>query len=183
MSSESLAAFRRHHGEDLAKLAEEHYNQDLQQSDRDTLRVAAQRFQRHAVIGSLLGLGLGALLAFRVRSARVRMFNAFKTRDKPTHVQFADGRTEALPDITNLAKPTVLGDIATYFFFTAGGLFVGGETGLLTGSMSAGRAVTKDAESRKRIETAFRKFRADALRQEADKLDGGGSPFSRIFSS
>lgn len=83
--------------------------------------------------------------------------------------------------MTRLAQPTLFGDIATYFFFSAGGLFVGGETGLLTGSLSAGRLVTKDAESRGRIETAFRKFRADALRQEADKLDGGGSMFNKIF--
>lgn len=83
--------------------------------------------------------------------------------------------------MTALAKPSILGDIATYFFFTAGGLFVGGETGLLTGSFSAGRLITKDADSRKRIEDAFRKFRADALRQEADKLDGGGSVFNKIW--
>jgi len=88
---------------------------------------------------------------------------------------------EPIPDLTNLAKPTVLGDIAAYFFFTAGGLFVGGETGLLTGSLSAGRSITKDPESRKRIEDAFRKFRADALRQEANKLDGGGSVFNKIW--
>jgi hypothetical protein len=83
--------------------------------------------------------------------------------------------------MTRLAKPSIFGDIAAYFFFTAGGLFVGGETGLLTGSLSAGRAVTKDSESRERIEKAFRKFRADALRQEADKLDGGGSLLNKVF--
>jgi photosystem II stability/assembly factor-like uncharacterized protein len=83
--------------------------------------------------------------------------------------------------MTALARPSTFGDIATYFFFTAGGLFVGGETGLLTGSLSAGRLITKDTESRERIENAFRKFRADALRQEADKLDGGGSVFGKVF--
>jgi len=181
MSSESLAAFRRHHGNELAQLAEEHLNKDLQQSDRDTLRVASQRFQRHAVIGSIVGLGLGVLMAYRVRSLRMRMFTAFKTKEKPTSVQFADGRTEPIPDLTNLARPTLLGDVAAYFFFSAGGLFIGGETGLLTGSFSAGRLVTKDSDSRKRIEDAFRSFRADALRQEADKLDGGGSVFNKIW--
>jgi hypothetical protein len=93
MSAESFAAFRRHHGDELGKLAEAHWNKDLEQSDRDTLRAAAQRFQRHALIGSVVGIGLGVLLAARVRSMRVRMFNAFKAQDKPTHVQFADGRT------------------------------------------------------------------------------------------
>lgn len=83
--------------------------------------------------------------------------------------------------MTALAKPSVLGDVAAYFFFTAGGLFIGGETGLLTGSFSAGRLITKNPDSRERIENAFRKFRADALRQEADNLDGGGSLLNKVF--
>jgi hypothetical protein len=93
MSSEALAIFRRSHGQELGKLAEEHFKHDLQESDREILTSAASTFRTHAAIGSLVGLGLGALLAFRVRSARLRMFQAFKARDKPTHVQFADGRT------------------------------------------------------------------------------------------
>ena len=76
------------------------------------------------------------------------MFNAFKTSEKPTHV-------------------------AAYTFFAAGGLFFGGETGLLTGSWSANQTVSRDPESKKRIEAAFRKFRADALRTEANMLDQG----------
>ena len=48
---------------------------------------------------------------------------------------------------------------------------MGGETGLLTGSGSAGRTITKDPESRERIEKAFRKFRADVLRKQADAID------------
>lgn len=88
---------------------------------------------------------------------------------------------EPIPDVTNLVKPTVLGDVAAYFFFTAGGLFVGGETGLVTGSLSAGQSITKDPSSRERIEKAFQKFKADALRQEADKIDGGQSVFSKIL--
>lgn len=38
-------------------------------------------------------------------------------------------RTESIPDITPLLKPTTLGDFATYFFASAGGLFLGGELG------------------------------------------------------
>ncbi|KAF2431327.1 hypothetical protein EJ08DRAFT_696417 [Tothia fuscella] len=181
MTSEALAAFRKTHGQELAKLAEEHLKHDLQESDREILQRAASRFSTHATIGSILGLGLGALLAFRVRSARMRMFTAFKTKEKPTHVQFADGRTEAIPDVTRLVQPTVFGDIAAYFFFTAGGLFVGGETGLLTGSFAAGRTIMKDPDARQRIETAFRKFRADALRREATRLDGGQSVFDKFL--
>lgn len=36
---------------------------------------------------------------------------------------------ESIPDLTPLLKPTTLGDFATYFFATAGGLFLGGELG------------------------------------------------------
>jgi hypothetical protein len=93
MSSETFAVFRRTHGDHLGKLAEEHFNKDLQESDRETLRKAASKFRTHASIGSLIGLGLGALLAFRIRSARMKMFQAFKAREKPVSVNFADGRT------------------------------------------------------------------------------------------
>ena len=71
-------------------------------------------------------------------------------------------------------KPSTLGDVATYMFFGAGGLFIGGEGGLLTGSASAKRTINSDPEAKARIETAFRKFRADVLRQEADKIDEKG---------
>lgn len=71
--------------------------------------------------------------------------------------------------------------MAAYFFFTAGGLFVGGETGLLTGSLTAGRMVTKDQEARDRIDKAFRNFKAEALRKEADKLDGGQSVLDKML--
>jgi hypothetical protein len=101
------------------------------------------------------------------------MFNAFRTSEKPTAVQFANGRTETLPDLTPMLKPSTLGDIATYTLFGLGGLFVGGETGLLTGGLSAQSAIKKDPEARKRIETAFRKFRAETLRLEADQLEKG----------
>ncbi|TID23481.1 hypothetical protein E2P81_ATG03052 [Venturia nashicola] len=181
MSNDAIAFFRKTYGDQLGKLAEEHFNKDLEDTDRETLKVAAAKFRSHAAIGSLIGIGLGVFLAFRVRSARTKMFNAFKAREKPVSVSFADGRTEAIPDVTNLIKPTVLGDVAAYFFFSAGGLFIGGETGLITGSLSAGRSITKDAASRERIEKAFQKFKADALRQEADKLDGGQSVFSKIM--
>ncbi|KAK4694363.1 hypothetical protein P7C71_g3211, partial [Lecanoromycetidae sp. Uapishka_2] len=183
MSTDSLAVLRKHAGDDIAKLADEHFKHDLRDTDRDTLKTAASKVGTHATIGSVLGLGLGLFLAFRIRSARTQMFNAFRTAEKPTHVRFADGRevveltvksyTEAIPNIAPLLKPTTLGDIATYFFFSAGGLFLGGESGLLTGSASASRTVSRDPESRARIEAAFKKFRADVLRKEADALDGG----------
>ena len=92
MSADAFAALRKNAGEDISKLAEEHYKHDLQESDRDTLRNAAGKVGTHATVGSLLGLGLGLFLAFRIRSRRVQMFNAFRTAEKPTHVKFADGR-------------------------------------------------------------------------------------------
>ena len=90
-------------------------------------------------------------------------------------VSLVSNRTaEPIPDLTPLLAPTTLGDIATYLFFGAGGLFLGGETGLITGSYSASRTIARDPDSRARIESAFRKFRADVLRKEAERLDGEG---------
>ncbi|KAL8878554.1 MAG: hypothetical protein Q9198_003658 [Flavoplaca austrocitrina] len=171
MSTDSLALLRKNAGQDIAALAEDHLKHDLQDTDRDALKSAASKISTHVTIGSLVGLGLGAFLAFRLRRMRMQMFDALKAKEKPTHVKFADGREEALPDMTPYMRPSTLGDVAAYTFFGFGGLFVGGETGLLTGSASAGRTITRNPESRERIETAFRRFRADVLRKEADSLD------------
>lgn len=92
-------------------------------------------------------------------------------------MKFADGRTEALPDLTPMLKPSLAGDLAAYFFFSAGGLFIGGETGLLFGSYSAQKTILRDEESKKRIERAFRAFKADVLKKELaelEKEDGKG---------
>ncbi len=71
-----------------------------------------------------------------------------------------------------MLKPTTLGDVAAYMLFSAGGLFVGGELGLLTGSYSARKAITSDLESKARIEKAFKAYKADVLRREIASLEG-----------
>lgn len=53
--------------------------------------------------------------------------------------------------------------------------------GLLGGSASASRSITKDPETRKRIENAFRKFRADVLRKEANELDRTDNIWDEMF--
>lgn len=143
----------------------------LSDTDRDTLRSAAGRVSLHATVGSAIGLSLGVLLAYRLRANRSAMFKAFRAAEKPTHVRFAGGREEPIPDLTPLVKPTTLGDVATYAFFAGGGLFFGGELGLASGTWSANRLVMRDADSRGRIDRAFKKFRADVLRSEAAGLE------------
>ena len=81
--------------------------------------------------------------------------------------------SEALPDLAPYIKPSPLGDVAAYMFFGAGGLFLGGETGLLTGTLSANRTISSDPESRKRIENAFKRTRAEWMRKQADELEKG----------
>ena len=146
----------------------------LQQSDRDALRAASQSLSTHALAGSLIGLSLGAWAAFRLRRIRTQMFNAFRASERPTHVKFASGREEAIPDMTELMKPTPLGDVATYLFLGSGGLFIGGEMGILSGGWSARKTIASDPESRKRIEAVWRGFKADVLKREVLELEKGG---------
>ncbi|KAE8152061.1 hypothetical protein BDV25DRAFT_151694 [Aspergillus avenaceus] len=176
-----MAAFRNRRSDELARLADEHMQHDLRQQDRDTLKSAASKVSLWTGVGSAVGIGLGLYMAFRLRSSRKAFFDVFRAQQKPTQVVFADGRTESLPDITPLLKPTTFGDFATYFFASAGGLFLGGELGFLGGATSASNSIAVDPESRKRIETAFRRFRADVLRKEADALDGGESVLDKMF--
>ncbi|KAH7391594.1 hypothetical protein BKA64DRAFT_678005 [Cadophora sp. MPI-SDFR-AT-0126] len=175
MSSQSLAISRQNASKELAQLAEDHIQHDLQQSDRDALKRASQKFGTHTTLGSLIGLGLGGFLAFRVRASRIAYFKAFRATEKPTHVVFPGGRTEPVPDITPLLRPHPLADVATYMLFSAGGLFIGGELGLLTGSIAARRTIEKNPETKARIEKAFRLYKADVLKREVSKLEGDSS--------
>lgn len=45
--------------------------------------------------------------------------------------------------------------------------------GFAGGAATATRSLSADLESKQRIETAFRRFRADVLRKQADSLDKG----------
>lgn len=58
--------------------------------------------------------------------------------------------------------------------FSIAGFFLGGEIGLLTGSASAKRTISAEPDSRGRIESAFRQFRVDLLRKQADELEKQG---------
>lgn len=150
-----------------------HRQCSLNQTDRDALQKAASTVSTHVTVGSLVGIGLGIFLAYRIRSNRAAMFKAFKASDQPTAVRFAGGREEPIPDLTPLLRPSTIGDVATYTFLGAGGVFFGGELGLLTGSFRARQKIGVDRDSRDRIQTAFRKFQADALRTQASLLDSG----------
>jgi hypothetical protein len=93
MSSDSFAAFRKSDRAELVKIAESHLNNDLSSADRDLVKNAGAKLRTHATVGSLVGLGLGLFFAFRIRRSRREMFNAFRVAEKPTHIQFAGGKT------------------------------------------------------------------------------------------
>ncbi|KAK0609582.1 hypothetical protein B0T17DRAFT_603728 [Bombardia bombarda] len=172
-SSHSIfAIFRGHPHQDLADLGEQHLQRDLNASDRRLLREAAGNVSLHTTLGSLLGLGLGLWTAYRIRANRVALYNAFRIGvNRPTELIFASGRREPVPDLEPYLRPTTWGDVATYAAFATGGLFLGGETGFLTGTAAATRTITKDPASRARIEKAFRLFQADILRRELHSLE------------
>lgn len=92
MSNELPPFLRGHAKREIQALAEEHYKHDLQDTDRDALMSAGKKISRHVAVGTTLGLGLGAFLAFRLRRTRMQMFRALRAHEKPTHVKFADGR-------------------------------------------------------------------------------------------
>lgn len=93
-NSTPFAALRRdpRHAE-FARLADEHMQHDLEESDRDCLKKAAGRVSIPATIGTLVGLGLGVYAAVRLRRTRADVFRMFRAAEKPTHVVFAGGRT------------------------------------------------------------------------------------------
>lgn len=92
MSRSIFAAFRSTPDTDLAKISEQHLKEDLPPEDRSRLRRAASSVSTHASVGSLLGLGLGLALAYRIHNNRVGLYNTFKVMSKPTEVIYANGR-------------------------------------------------------------------------------------------
>ena len=88
----AIAAFRRGRSHELAELAEKHLQQDMRPEDRQLLKKATDNVSIYTSIGTALGVGAGLFLAFRFRQARIRTWEAFKTREKPVAVKFADGR-------------------------------------------------------------------------------------------
>lgn len=80
-----------------------------------------------------------------------------------------------MPDVTSRLAPSPVGDSAAYFFLGLGGLFLGGETGFLSGTSIAARRVRADADRRKRVEDAYRGFKIDLLRKELQSLEQGGA--------
>lgn len=89
---------------------------------------------------------------------------------------------EPVPDITAQLSPSKWGDAASYFFFSVGGLFLGGELGFVSGTASASRTITKDPQTKERIEKAFKNYRIDVMKQEIKQLEGK-SKFEEMFSS
>ncbi|KAJ5328888.1 hypothetical protein N7452_009278 [Penicillium brevicompactum] len=171
--SESFALLRQRRSDELTKLADEHIQHDLQPEDRDKLKAAASSISLWTTVGSAVGVSLGLFAAMRLRSTRRAFFSAIRAQERPTKVVFEDGRTESIPDLTPLLKPTTLGDFATYFFASAGGLLLGGELGFAGGAAKATSGISSEPESKRRIETAFRRFRSDLLRKQADAIDKG----------
>jgi hypothetical protein len=94
---------------------------------------------------------------------------------------YTNNAVEPIPDITRQLAPSKWSDAATYFFFTLGGLFLGGEAGFLSGTASASRTITKDPEAKERIEKAFKNYRIDVMKQEIQQLEGK-SKFEQLFS-
>ncbi|KAF2838831.1 hypothetical protein M501DRAFT_975691 [Patellaria atrata CBS 101060] len=170
--------------DDLQALAEEHFKYDLQESDSDTLKAAASKFSTHVRIGCVLGMGLCLFPVFRLRAPGKQFLPSLRAADKPTNLKFADQRTEPVPDFAPHLYPSHIDDLPSNLSIGLGGFLVGGEMGILAGSVSSSRLIKRDPESRKRIENALINFRADREQIQAleeQKKGGNESVLDKPF--
>jgi hypothetical protein len=91
--TDSLAILRQNRSDELARLADEHIQHDLQPNDRDKLKAAATSISLWTTVGSAVGVSLGLLAAIRLRGTRKAFFSAIRAQERPTKVVFEDGRT------------------------------------------------------------------------------------------
>lgn len=125
-------------------------------------------------MAAALGLGIGLWGTLALRRRRIVFYNASKTIETPIALQFKDGHSVPFPDI--IQPPSTFHTLFTGFLFATAGIFIGGEIGLLTGSISAKGAITRDEASKKRIDAAFRRLKADVMRKQADMIEKGDLP-------
>jgi hypothetical protein len=92
---ELYSSMRNRRRDELAQLADQHVQRDLQPDDREALKSAARKVSLWTTVGSAVGIGLGLYAAFRLRSSRKAFFEAFRAQEKPIKVVFVDGRTGA----------------------------------------------------------------------------------------
>lgn len=140
-------------------------------------------------------------LAFRVRAHRIRLFEAFRASQKPSHVKFADGRegrsqlmlsrklyswwkayrsnSRDHSDATTLYS---WGFCNLHFLFDCRGLCWRWDWSAEWCSCCKEND-TKVPETKARIEKAFRGFRADVLRKEADLLMRSRHPLDLGFEN
>jgi hypothetical protein len=91
--SDSIAILRQNRSDELAKLADQHMQHDLQPNDRDKLKAAASSISLWTTVGSAVGVSLGLLAAIRLRNTRKALFSAMRAQEKPVKVIFENGRT------------------------------------------------------------------------------------------
>ena len=79
--------------DEMVLLIKNHLQHDLTDSDRDALQSAVKKFRTRCAVSSILGAGLGVIIAFRLRRSKMLRFTTFQSQERPMHVRFADGRT------------------------------------------------------------------------------------------
>ncbi|KAL8680996.1 MAG: hypothetical protein Q9186_002831 [Xanthomendoza sp. 1 TL-2023] len=139
-------------------------------SDRFNLDSAKWTLVKHIAVGTVVGLGLGILLARRSLKSQLRAAQAFTRGEQLIAWVFDSGRTEALQKISETGSPSRARKTVTYLQFIGGGPIFGAFTGFVSGYAFADWTLRKDMASRSRIASAMYRCQATVMIKEAENL-------------
>ncbi|KAI9372243.1 hypothetical protein BJX61DRAFT_455718 [Aspergillus egyptiacus] len=157
--------------EQLMAEFENDVKQNLRPDDFQVYKATNSVISTYPKAGGVIGGVIGLFAAFRVHSARRSLLQAFRAREQPTHVIFADARTNPIPYVKPLTRPVMFMELPMYLFAVLGGAVAGSWLATFAVGMRVDSIQSRDPECRRRLAAALLKAQAANSRRETDLLE------------
>ncbi|KAF3902788.1 hypothetical protein AA313_de0204903 [Arthrobotrys entomopaga] len=139
--------------------------------DRQFMAEMDRKISKPIRTGTLIGLSIGLLLAFRQRRAVTRAYKALRQEHHATTITFSNGVVQTLADVSMAPKPSLFGGLLTYMVLGFGGSIVGSSFGMWRATGVRERVMAEHPEVYKRIRKAERRSIVEDCKTLADTME------------